>query len=41
VKLEGNDAVNQLKSTAQNGSNANAPMGTILSPSQTKVILVG
>lgn len=41
VKIEGNDAVNQLKSTAQNGASANAPAGTILAPGQTKVLLNG
>jgi hypothetical protein len=41
VKIEGNDAINQLKPTAQNGSSANAPAGTIVAPSQTKVIING
>lgn len=41
VKIEGDDAVNQLKPTAHNGSNANAPGGTILAPGQTKVLLNG
>lgn len=41
VKVEGNDIINQMKTVAQNGSNANAPMGTLLSPSQTKVIVNG
>lgn len=41
VKFEGNDAVNQLKPTANNGASANAPGGTIVAPSQTKVIIVG
>ena len=41
VKIEGNDAINQLKPTAQNGSSANAPAGSILAPSQSKVIIVG
>jgi hypothetical protein len=40
VKLEGNEAVNMLKPTGQNGSNANA-VGMIVAPSQTKVIIVG
>ena len=39
VKVEGNDIITQLKQTAQNGSNANAPMGNVLSPSQTVVII--
>ena len=41
VKIEGDDAVNQLKATAHNGSSANAPGGTILAPGQTKVLLNG
>lgn len=41
VKVEGNDIINMLKPCAQNGSNANAPTGMIISPSQTKVIIVG
>ncbi|MCA9575535.1 MAG: DUF4150 domain-containing protein [Myxococcales bacterium] len=40
VKIEGNDAINQLKQVGQNGSSANA-MGVLLSPSQTKVIING
>lgn len=40
VKIAGNDAINQMKSLGQNGSSANA-MGTLLSPSQTKVIING
>lgn len=41
VKIEGNDAINLLKPTAHNGSSANAPGGTIIAPSQSKVILNG
>lgn len=41
VKIEGNDAINQLKPTAHNGASANAPAGMIIAPSQTKVIIVG
>lgn len=41
VKVEGNDIINQMKTMAQNGTNANAPAGTLLSPSQTKVIVNG
>jgi hypothetical protein len=41
VKIEGNDAVNMLKPTAQNGASANAPMGMVIAPSQAKVIIVG
>lgn len=41
VKIEGNDAVNMLKPTAQNGASANAPAGMVVAPSQSKVIIVG
>lgn len=41
VKVEGNDIINMLKPCAHNGSNANAPAGVIISPSQTTVIVVG
>lgn len=41
VKVEGNDIINQMKTMAQNGSNANAPSGTVLAPSQTKVLVNG
>jgi hypothetical protein len=41
VKVEGNDIVTHLKSTGQNGSNANSPAGTQVAPSQTKVIIGG
>lgn len=41
VKVEGNDIVNQLKPTGQNGSNANAPAGMQVAPSQSKVIVMG
>jgi hypothetical protein len=39
VKVEGHDIVTHLKPTAHNGSNANAPTGTQLAPSQTTVII--
>lgn len=39
VKVEGNPIVTHLKNTAQNGSNANAPPGVQVAPSQTKVII--
>jgi hypothetical protein len=39
VKVEGHAIVTHLKPTAHNGSNANAPMGTQLAPSQTSVII--
>lgn len=39
VKVEGNDIVTHLRPTAHNGSNANAPTGMQVSPSQTKVII--
>lgn len=41
VKVEGNDVINQLKPSAQNGASANAPAGMVIAPSQTKVIVVG
>ena len=41
VKIEGDDAVNLLKTTAHNGSSANAPAGAIVAPGQTKVLLNG
>lgn len=41
VKLEGHDAVNLLKPTGHNGSNANAPVGMHNVPSQTKVLISG
>jgi len=41
VKVEGNDIINQLKPTKHNGSNANAPPGSQLAPSQTGVIIMG
>ncbi len=41
VRIEGADAAKHMSPTAHNGSNANAPAGTQLSPSQTKVILLG
>jgi hypothetical protein len=41
VKVEGDDIVNHLKPTGHNGSNANAPPGTHVAPSQSKVIVVG
>ncbi|MBZ0117419.1 MAG: DUF4150 domain-containing protein [Sandaracinaceae bacterium] len=41
VTIEGADAVRHMSPTAHNGSNANAPAGSQLSPSQTKVILHG
>lgn len=41
VVVEGSPIINQLKSSAHNNTNANAPMGSQVSPSQTKVIVVG
>jgi hypothetical protein len=41
VKVEGNDVINMMKPTAQNGASANAPAGMVIAPSQTKVIVVG
>lgn len=41
VKIEGNDAINLLKPSAQNGASANAPAGTVIAPSQSKVLILG
>jgi hypothetical protein len=41
VKVQGDDIVNHLKPTKHNGSNANAPPGTQVAPSQTTVIVMG
>ena len=41
VFVEGSKVVTHLKTTAQNGSNANMPAGSQVSPSQTTVIIVG
>ena len=41
VKVEGNECVTQLKPTAHNGSSSNAPAGSVLAPSQSKVIVGG
>ncbi len=41
VKIEGNEIVNLLKTTAQNGSSANAPAGSVIAPGQTKVLING
>lgn len=39
VQFEGKDVVTMLKPTAHNGSNANAPAGAQVAPSQTQVII--
>ncbi|MBX3271474.1 MAG: DUF4150 domain-containing protein [Sandaracinaceae bacterium] len=41
VKVEGNDIVNLLKMTAQNGASANSPAGNVIAPSQTTVLVNG
>lgn len=41
VKVEGAEIVTVMKMTGHNGSNANAPPGQQLAPSQTKVICMG
>lgn len=41
VKVEGNDVVNMLKTTAHNGASANAPGGAVIAPSQGKVLVNG
>ncbi|MFO0626617.1 MAG: PAAR-like domain-containing protein [Polyangiales bacterium] len=40
VKCEGKAIVTVLKPTAQNGMNANAPVGAQVAPSQTKVLIL-
>lgn len=39
VKIEGQPCVHLTSMTAHNGTNANAPAGTQVAPSQTKVIV--
>lgn len=39
VEIEGKPVVTVFKTTAHNGSNANMPAGTIVAPSQSKVII--
>lgn len=41
VKIEGQPAIYQTCMCSQNGTNANAPAGLQVSPSQTKVIVSG
>lgn len=41
VKVEGNEVVNMLKSTAHNGASANAPGGSVIAPSQQVVLVNG
>jgi hypothetical protein len=41
VKVQGNDIINHLKPSKHNGSNANAPPGAQVAPSQAKVIING
>ena len=41
VKVEGNDLVTQLKPSPQNGTNANAPGGMQVAPSQATVFADG
>lgn len=41
IKVEGKEIVTVLKPTKHNGANANAPPGSQLAPSQTKVIILG
>ena len=41
VKFEGDAVVTLLKSTAHNGSSANAPSGSVIAPGQTKVLING
>jgi len=39
VKVEGSPAVSLTSMTAHNGTNANAPAGTVVAPSQVKVLI--
>jgi hypothetical protein len=39
VKVEGQPCIHQTSVTSHNGTNANAPAGTVIAPSQTKVIV--
>ena len=39
VKIEGQDCIRLTSMTGHNGSNANAPMGAQIAPSQSKVIV--
>ena len=39
VKVEGQPCVHLTSVTAHNGANANCPAGTVVAPSQTKVIV--
>lgn len=41
VKIEGSEIINQMKPISCNGTNANAPAGVVVAPSQTKVIIIG
>lgn len=41
VKAEGKAVIHLTNTTAHNGGNANAPAGTVIAPSQTKVIIMG
>lgn len=41
VQVEGQDVAVHLRPTAHNGSNANAPAGSQVAPSQTSVIVSG
>jgi len=41
VKIEGNEIINLLKTTAHNGASANAPAGNVIAPGQTKVLVKG
>lgn len=41
IKVEGASIVTAMRATGHNGSNANAPVGQQLSPSQTKIVCFG
>lgn len=39
VKVEGQPIIQLTSMTAQNGNNANMPVGSVIAPSQTKVLI--
>ena len=39
VKVEGQPCIHLTSMTGQNGMNANVPVGTVVAPGQTKVII--
>lgn len=41
VKVEGSEVIRMLDLSGHNGSNPNVPVGNVLAPSQTKVMILG